>query len=532
MEASSEMADKRVAQILIFGMLFIVGAYFFHPVEYDNTASRYFLMSSIVDHGTFHIDRYQERTLDKSYAGGHYFSNKAIGASLLGVPVYWMLRQIPVPKAPPLNSMEKYVVRLVTTTLPFALLGIILFRTALLLGTSPQKALWIVMAYSFGSIAVIHATLFSGHQSAAGFSFFSFFILFRLSRSIDREGKQPNQYLSSAFFSGLFAGLAMLNDYTAVFIVFVLCAYALSSCLKWHQKMLYLSGIMLCILVLAAYNWKCFGSPWSLSYDHLTLKEFREGSAKGFWGISIPDINALISITLSPSRGLFFIMPVFLFSLTGFWAMWQQEKWRREAIVFITIAVGYLLINAGFYGWHGGWTFGPRYLVPMLPFLVLPMVFSPWESKWFLILFGLSVFQVFWGVAGFPHVPQEIKNPIMEIILPCMGYGYMAQNPGKWLGLDGIGTVLPVLLVVLIASVYAFRKLSGDSKSGHLSLKLKAILLLWVCFIIVMLGVHKTIPPKPVSFFRSRLLTDAAAATGSEKLLKTAIYESRLSNLQ
>lgn len=75
---------------------------------------------------------------------------------------------------PPLASIERYLIRVVTTTLPFALLGVVMFRMACLWGASPGIALWMVMAYAFGSLAFIHANIFSGHQVADCFAFFSF----------------------------------------------------------------------------------------------------------------------------------------------------------------------------------------------------------------------------------------------------------------------------------------------------------------------------------------------------------------------
>jgi len=526
------MDYKKRAEKIIFCILLFFGACFHHPVEYDNTASRYFLVSAVVDFGTFNIDPYHRWTIDQSFYGGHYYSNKAIGAPLLGIPVYGVTRKILIPdNSLPLTEAEKYAIRIVTTTLPFALLGIILFRMACLLGASPRRALWVVLAYSFGSIALIHATLFSGHQTAASFAFFSFFLLFRLAGRTDSPDPSSLQSLITSLVAGIFAGIAALADYTAIFIALVLSVYALLSRMSWKYKALFLSGGLICAMVLAGYNWTCFGSPWSFSYSHLSFGAFRDGAAKGVLGISFPNPAALLSILASPSRGLFFIMPVFLFSLTGFRAMWNHKMRRPETAVLLVIVVGYFLINAGFYAWHGGWTFGPRYLVPMLPFLVLPMVFSPWDSKAFLLLFAVSLFQVIPAVVGFPHAPQEIKNPVVELILPCMGYGYLAFNPLKWNGSGELYLVVAVMLITAGTVFLAFRRLPSDETADRLSPLTQRLMVVWVLAIIVVLSVQRTAPSTLVHYYRSRILLDAATVTRSVELQRKGVEEGHMAGL-
>ena len=60
------MDNKHSIEKLIFCMLLFSGACFYHPVEYDNTASRYFLVSAIVDYKTLSIDTYKGWNIDKS----------------------------------------------------------------------------------------------------------------------------------------------------------------------------------------------------------------------------------------------------------------------------------------------------------------------------------------------------------------------------------------------------------------------------------------------------------------------------------
>ncbi len=524
-------------EIVVFCMLLFAAAYFHQVVDYGNTRSRYFLVSAVVDYGTLNIDMYQELELDKSFSNGHYYSNKAIGASLLSIPVYWALRNLtPTGNGAPLSLAEKYFVKIFSTTLPFALLGVVLLRVAIQWGADIKTALWVVLAYSFGSIALLHATLFSGHQIAASFSFFSFAVLFKLKTETTRRlGAATNEQknndfhlLSKIFFAGLFAGLAALADYTAMFIAIALTGYALSLRLPWRLIVSFLLGGGLCIGVLAAYNLFCFGSVGSFSYSHLTHEAFQTGASKGLLGVSLPDPSAFLSIMISPSRGLFFIMPVFLYSLIGFISLWKKNDFRREAVLILTVVVGYFCINAGFYGWHGGWTFGPRYLVPMLPFLALPMILANLGSFWFYLLFGLSMFQVYLSVIGIPHVPPQILNPLVEFILPYLGYGYMAVNLGHILGLQNLWSIIPYFVIVAGLAVFIFRKVDRRVSSNDISNKWKTAIGLWIGFILIMLATVHTTPSKRVHLLRSKILRHAADTIHSDRLYKISIYEKRL----
>ena len=483
----------------------------------------------MVDYGTFNIDQYHQGTMDKSYYGGHYYSNKAIGLPLLGVPAYWVLRTItPLKKLPPLNGIERYLLRILTTTLPFSVLGLLLFRIALLLGADYWKALLVVMAYCLGSIGLIHAIIFSGHQTAASFAFFSFYIIYTLQR--DGMLKQAQDFKSRGLFfvAGFFAGIGALCDYTAIFIAIVLSLYLLSLPISVGNKISFLLGGFVCAAVLLLYNWHNFGGPLSFSYGHLSQDEFREGASEGLLGIALPKLDAIIGIFISPSRGLFFIMPIFLFSIIGLSRMWNDKALRRETILIAVIIAGYFLINAGFYGWHGGWTFGPRYLTPALPFLTIPLIFAPLRSKLFLIVLGLSILQVGMAVVSFPHIPQEIRNPIIEFLIPLMRYGYFAHNIGMLAGLKDMWSLLPIIILVLLLIIFAKRKLPNNSAKEPLSRFWNIFLIAWSVLIILGICTQHTVPLKIVHLYRAQILYDAFHVSGDEELKKFAVLENEL----
>jgi len=521
--------NRTAVETLLFFLLLTSASYFHHPVEYDNSKSRYFLISSVVDFGTIHIDAYHHWTLDKSYFNGHYYSNKAPGAQLLGIPVYWLTQKVKSGnQVIPLTTFDIYLVRWITTTLPFAILGVILFRMGCKWSGNIRKAMWMVLAYSFGSIAYLHATLFSGHQIAACFAFFSFSILYSLSKKDRIKLKILPKNMLFAFLSGLFAGLGALADYTAMYIAFILFFYAMISSISKQEKFFFLFGGFICLAALSSYNTVCFGSAWTLSYGHQATEAFKKGSESGILGVSFPSPAALFAILFSPSRGLFFIMPVFLSSVFGYIHFFRQSGLRNESILLFFIFLGYLFINAGFYGWHGGWCFGPRYLVPMLPFLALPMVFSPLGGIPFALLLSLSVFQVGISVIGFPHTPEVINNPITELILPCMRYGYFSQNFGNWIGIRGFLSILPLIfsMAIIMAIIFSQTKQSPDHKDTSTPLNL--ISLIWAFCIVTALIFYKTTPPKIIHGNRAILLKDAAIMTKSDDLKKSSMYESKL----
>lgn len=497
-------------EFIIFAMLFFAGAAVYHPVEYDNTTSRYLLLSAIIDHGTLSIDDYKTITIDKSEWDGHYYSNKAPGASFLGAPVYWMMRNLTsLKESTPMTWLEKYIIRVITTTLLFALLGVVMYRLAQFCGAAPRQALLMVVAYGFGTIALLHATMFSGHQIAASLSFFSFALLVRAS-SDERTSVTKN--LGYGVLAGLLAGFAVITDFTAVVISICLASYVMASRSNRRLKAGFIFGACICAFILSAYNMACFGNPFSFSYEHQVFEVFRKGAAQGFCGISVPKMEAIVNLLFFPARGVFFIMPVLLLSFWGIAAMFRRARYRREVLFIIAAAIGSLLFVAGYYFWHGSTTFGPRFLVPILPFLVFPLAFLNWRPYIFWVLFIPSCLQVGLSVFGVPHVPYLIKNPIVELIIPGISSGYTALNAGMLFGLEGPWSIIALMMVIVFLGAWAFHRIdTGESTIyERVSVLSRIILLVWVVAIIVMLGVIRSDSPDTVHFFKSKVFEDAS----------------------
>jgi len=121
-----------------------------------------------------------------------------------------------------------------------------------------------------------------------------------------------------------------------------------------------------------------------------------------------------------------------------------------------------LLINAGYFLWWGGWSFGPRHLIPMLLFLAIPLVVVPRRMLPLVIILAvISIAQMLIPLAGSMLAPDTYF--MQNAHLPFFGYssiwsyswqqlleGAFANNLGsKLFGLRGWTTLLPIILAIL-----------------------------------------------------------------------------------
>jgi hypothetical protein len=148
-------------------------------------------------------------------------------------------------------------------------------------------------------------------------------------------------------------------------------------------------------------NWYCFGHPLTTAQPFV-MGSFREGA----WGQ-----------LLSPTYGLFWVCPAAIFAVVA-WPHFARTRPRDAALLLTPILLVYLFI-AFFTGWRG-MCYGPRYLVPVLPFLFAPLAGPRPDTQtgrglgWQLaaVLIAASVAINAW--AAFDHWWVWYKNPALE----------------------------------------------------------------------------------------------------------------------
>lgn len=466
--------------LALFVLLLWCYSYFFPRWSDWNQNSRFDLVLALVEEGTVAIDSHAANTGDYAYYAGHYYSDKAPGMALLGVPMYTAFRWLAPASVvgglaaaggnPALEATlrpggtglreEKalFFVALAATTfatvaVPSAALGVLFFKAALRFGCTHRQALASTLLYALGTSAFPYSNAFVGHQLSAFLLFAAFFILYDL-----RQGAPARSWLVGV---GFLLGYAAITEYPTALIGALLGLYAMPLLKRGAGVVARLIvGALPPLAALAVYDYAAFGTPLPVGYSYSSL--WMEVHQTGFLSLTFPRPEPLWGLTFGVHRGLFFLSPFLLFALPGYLDLWRDRGRRAEFWVLLLAPLSLLLFYGSSAMWQGGFAVGPRYLVPALPFLALPAAIGLarfWRQQLFrpvlLLACGWSLFAVWAESIGGQAFPDYTPNPLFDLSLPRLADGDIARNLGMLLGLPGWASLLPLALVALPAAALA-----------------------------------------------------------------------------
>ena len=460
--------------VYLFLILLTCYGYFFPRWASWSQNSRLDLVLSIVDQGTLNIDSYYENTGDYAYFDGHYYSDKAPGLSFLGVPIYFVFKSVAV-GGPMSWVMDKvaasgafedtlredgtgllpekvyfalalYFVTFFTISVPAALLGVLLYNALGSWLASERTRFIVTLVYGLATPAFAYGGMLFSHQLVAFLLFAAFYLVFK------HQGQRiPGIQM---FLVGMLLGWAIITEYPAVLIAGGIALYAL-----WSQRSIgtVLWGTLGALVpggLLMAYDWAIFGSIlprgylYSVNYHHL--------HDVGLVSITYPHADALWGITFGSFRGLFFLSPVLLLTGVGLVLWWRRRVYVAEWVVSLWAIVSFLLFNGASIMWEGGFAVGPRYLLPMLPFMIISLGVA-WETLANQLVgrILISVLMVWSAVAvwletiGGQSFPDWTPNPLFNYSLPKFLAGDIARNLGMGVGLRGHWSLLPLFLALV-----------------------------------------------------------------------------------
>lgn len=418
--------------ILLFLFLFCTYGYFFQGGR-GSCLPQFSLIHSIITRHSLAIDDYNTGADIIAYKGKLY-SNKAPGNALLGVLPFYLFWNILLILNIPLWLIEHlsvYLTTVFTTSFLSALIAVMLFFVLLKITNNPVTALLTGLAYGLGTIAFPFATMFFTHQASSFFCFAGFFIAFL---AADKSGLRLRGLL--LFLSGFLTGYAVVTEYPTFIIVVLITIYLFW---KLNRKLLitwFIIGGLISAGILMTYNYLAFKDPFFISYKAYLLTEKRPFTAhnKGFLGVSFPNINFLWIITFSSFRGLFFYNPLLLLMFPGLYFLWKHKEYRKEFYFILAVIIGYFYFNSSYsdniYSVGGAASTGPRHLIPMIAFAMIPVgIFLNKHKLLFLVLFIPSFVTMLLATSVDPILQYKFFNPIFQFLVPYFSRGDLGIHP-------------------------------------------------------------------------------------------------------
>ena len=515
---------------LCFLYLTFTWVHFWNTNEY----SRIFLTRALIDHQSFSIDKIVllHDTQDKSFFQGKYYSNKAPLSSFLAAAPYLATRLVEIFGGLDFSeAMELYLVTSLCLSIPSALFLLLIFNfwASVTLHYPLRRA--ILIAYALGTMIWPYSTMYYGHYLAGMSIFLAFLIAFN-AREVNPGSKTffecgffcglafaieyPTALLSLCIFiytatmarklrAALYQILAAVSIWvlwsqveniqsaigphiqslvdpqgavlvTAVIVTVVIGLAAIS---RAPMNLMFFLGAAFPVGITLYYHWKCFGGPLQFPYYHETYRQFAIAHQRGIAGVVLPaslselggQLRILIQLLISPYRGLFFYSPFLLLGVSGMIKMIRDTEWRREGRLFLAITIVYFLFLSAFSDWEGGWSMGPRHLVPLLPFLATAVVFQVGRAGkslrkvlvWLLAILALiAIALTFVGTVVFPYLPKEFKNPLYDLSWQLLIRGKYAPTIGELGGLEGFYRILPLIVLVGILTAILLRGLGHE----------------------------------------------------------------------
>lgn len=401
-------------------------------------------------HGHLSADTCLHGAVDVASYGGHLYSDKAPGVSILAIPAAEA-----VGLRDPSRWHYRYDFRVWGVRV--AVQGLALLLCAFLVGRVaeelvPQTGGPTLVAFALGTEAAALSSAGFAHVPAAAIAFAAFLLA----------------WLRRPFLAGLVAGAAVLVEYETGLIAIAVAGYVLLT--GWRALGRYVLGALPAAVALAAYNWAAFGSPFHLSYRYVA-DAFAANQAAGFFGIHAPSWHA-IRLVFVGDRGLLLDSPLLVAAAVGLVLLWRRRS--AEAAVCTIVVLAFLALNCGYFDPYGGDSPGPRFIAPALPFLSLGLPFALARFRVLgAALIAASVvastaIELTWPTAV--NTSVRFHGTVWTRLAGLLRHGtadpiasWGQKNVLAWVGVRPLGAATVVMCAALAATVLSFRRAGASS---------------------------------------------------------------------
>ncbi len=294
-----------------------------------------------------------ETPLGKIGRNGYVYAKYGFGQSLAAVPLFLIGKAV---FGSDLDGLQGTM--LAFSPLITALMCVLIFLFLKRLKFSSKVSFFVCLIYGLTTLAWPYTKYFFEQPLVGFLLLFSCFALYRY--------KQSGQ-MKWLLFSGFALGFSVATRHASIMVTPLLLLYLLY--LLRREKIglrgtiqrffVFVMPLTAFIFLVLSYNYMRFGSIWETGYGS-KIQLFTN-----------PIFEGLLGQLLSPGKGLFVYAPsllLFFFGIISF-----MKRHRAEALLFISIPLIYLLLYSRHEGWDGGFSWGPRHMVTISVFLLLPI---------------------------------------------------------------------------------------------------------------------------------------------------------------
>ncbi|MCB0212658.1 MAG: hypothetical protein KDJ52_25160 [Anaerolineae bacterium] len=366
--STKTIVNRPLAALAMALFLFLLAVYLLTYTPRINSSDGLAMFStaeSLVRRGALDIEQIRWMDLQQGTYGldGLLYSRKGVGVPIGLLPLVWL--GLVLPWFGPVSLALLF--NALVTALTAVLLLVYLHR----LGYSLPTGLAVALLFGLATLAWTYAkSLFSDPFSGL-LLLAATLVLFNFGDAVRQATLFRFRLFSSLtlypFLAGLFLGWNVATRYAEALFLPVFGLLFLFYMLRgvkprhfvtrlvqfWSSLLAFMLPIAIVGLSLITFNLSRYGDPLNTGYL----------PNETFSGILL---DGILGQLLSPGRGLLLYCPILILSLVGIVPL--LRRFPAEAITALSVIVIHLLLYGKWFMWHGGYAWGPRFMIPTLPF--------------------------------------------------------------------------------------------------------------------------------------------------------------------
>jgi len=364
-DLSQQRQDRRVAVGIFFLTLAVYLVTFLGAPKSPDERALFSGIDSLVKRGDFRVNQiyWDYSNVAMETTDGEMVPNYEPAQMILGIPFYLWGRSL----GAALQGVMAF--NAVVTAASVALLYLCFIE----LGYRRRTATLGALVYAFATLAWPYSRVFFREPLTVLAYLIAVYALLRY------RSPAPRRLLWPAL-AGAAAGLAFVTKQISVAAFPALLLLALAY--EWRRpadagaprslrqtrlRALLAAAIPLAAIVLLGqlYQWTTLGGVETFARNIVDYTTNPQLSS------SLPErmLRGGLGLTISPFRGIFWYSPVLLLGLIGALPFTRRHRW--EGIAFLLLIAAHILGYSRYLYWSGGVAWGARYMLPIIPFLLL-----------------------------------------------------------------------------------------------------------------------------------------------------------------